>query len=71
MHPIRLDVFEDTLYVKLYDQTIMRLNKYSGEHSKIIMAAYTLTSDLVVVHPLKQVYNGNYGSLRCTRQDFN
>lgn len=58
-HPIRLDVFEDSLYVTLYDQTIERLNKYSGLHSKIILAEYTKTSDLVVVHPLKQVYNGN------------
>lgn len=58
MHPIRLDVFEDTLYVALYDQTIERLNKYNGSHSKIILAAYTRTSDLVVLHPLKQVYNG-------------
>lgn len=59
MRPIKLDVFEDTLFVTLYDQTIVRMNKFTGEHSKLVLA-FGRASDVVVVHPLKQVFNGMY-----------
>lgn len=60
MHPFKLDIFEDSIFVTLYDQTIVRMNKFTGEHSKIILAPFTRTSDLLVLHPLKQVYNGRF-----------
>lgn len=58
--PFKLDVFEDTLFVTLYDHTIVRMHKFTGEHSKIVLSSFTRVSDVLVVHPLKQTFNGKW-----------
>lgn len=58
MHPHRLDVFEDSVIVTLNDQSVLVINKFTGNHSKTLLTGYTRSSDVLVLHPLKQVNNG-------------
>lgn len=53
-------MFEDTLYVTLFDNTVVRMNKFSGEHTKVLLSAFTRVFDVVVMHPLKQTYNSEW-----------
>lgn len=56
-YPFKLDVFEDSVYVTLYDQTVVKLNKFNGEHVKTVLAGYSRSSDVLLMHPLKQFIN--------------
>lgn len=60
MHPYRLDVFEDSVIVTLNDKSVIVLNKFNGSHSKTLLTGYTRSSDILILHPLKQVNNGKY-----------
>lgn len=60
MMPKRLQVFEDTLYVTLYDQTIYRTNKFGHNMGEIMVESFQRASDLLIVHPLKQDLKSNF-----------
>lgn len=59
--PQKIDVFEDYLYIKLYDQSIIKMNKFGNGNGTFLINGYR-SSDIGILHPLKQ--NRNSKSLR-------
>lgn len=55
--PHKVDVFEDFLYVTLFDQSLMKLNKYSRDNGTYLLNKFHKASDIVLVHPYKQNVN--------------
>lgn len=58
MRPQKIDVFEDSLYVLLYDQSIWKLNKYGRDNGTTLLESMHRTADILVMHPSKQYSNG-------------
>lgn len=54
MLPKRVQVFEDSLYITLYDQTIYRINKFGHNKGEVLVESFQRASDLFVLHPLRQ-----------------
>lgn len=54
MMPKRLQVFEDSLYITLSDQTIYRIDKFGHTKGEVLVESFQRTSDLLIIHPLKQ-----------------
>ncbi|XP_031616659.1 prolow-density lipoprotein receptor-related protein 1 isoform X3 [Contarinia nasturtii] len=54
MLPKRIQVFEDNLYITLYDQTIYRINKFGHDQGEILVESFQRASDLFILHPLRQ-----------------
>lgn len=54
MLPKRLQVFEDSLYITLYDQTIYRINKFGHNKGEVLVESFQRASDLFILHPLRQ-----------------
>ncbi|XP_037949071.1 prolow-density lipoprotein receptor-related protein 1-like [Teleopsis dalmanni] len=54
--PQKIDVFEDYLYIKLYDQSIIKMNKFGNENGTYLLKGYR-SSDIGILHPLKQNRN--------------
>lgn len=57
MLPKRLQVFEDSLYIALYDQTIYKINKFGIDQGEVLVKSFQRTSDIFILHPLKQNLN--------------
>lgn len=60
--PQKIDVFEDYLYIKLYDQSIIKMNKFGNGNGTFLINGYR-SSDIGILHPLKQ--NRNSKCFRC------
>lgn len=64
--PQKIDVFEDSLYIKLYDQSIIKMNKFGldsgsdGNGTYLLKANIFRSSDISIIHPLKQNINGKF-----------
>ncbi|XP_055918086.1 low-density lipoprotein receptor-related protein 1 isoform X3 [Eupeodes corollae] len=54
--PQKIDVFEDYLYIKLYDQSIIKMNKFGNDNGTYLLKGYR-SSDIGILHPLKQNKN--------------
>lgn len=54
MLPKRIQVFEDSLYITLLDQTIYRINKFGHDKGDVLIESFQRASDLFVLHPLRQ-----------------
>lgn len=54
MAPKRIQVFEDSLYITLYDQTIFRINKFGHYEGSVLVENFQRASDLFILHPLRQ-----------------
>lgn len=54
--PQKIDVFEDYLYIKLYDQSIIKMNKFGNGNGTFLINGYR-SSDIGILHPLKQNRN--------------
>lgn len=54
MLPKRIQVFEDSLYITLYDQTIYRINKFGHGDGAVLVENFQRASDLFILHPLRQ-----------------
>ncbi|XP_046809386.1 low-density lipoprotein receptor-related protein 1 [Lucilia cuprina] len=54
--PQKIDVFEDYLYIKLYDQSIIKMNKFGNDNGTYLLKGYR-SSDIGILHPLKQNRN--------------
>lgn len=52
--PKRLQVFEDSLYITLSNQTIYRIDKFGRTKGEVFVESFQRTSDLLILHPLKQ-----------------
>lgn len=52
--PKRIQVFEDSLYITLYDQTIYRINKFGHNEGEVLVESFQRASDLFILHPLRQ-----------------
>lgn len=59
MRPMKIDIFEDDLYALLYDQSIWKMNKYGRDDGTRMMESIHRTSDILIMHPLKQPSNSN------------
>lgn len=57
--PQKIDVFEDYLYIKLYDQSIIKMNKFGVDNGTYLLKGYR-SSDIGILHPLKQNRNSEY-----------
>lgn len=60
--PKLLDVFEDTVYVILYNQNILRLNKFGRDNGTEVFQGTRgyRSSDLHYIHPLKHNRKGKF-----------
>lgn len=56
--PNKIDVFENFLYVTLFDNKILKLNKYGYDNGSFIHPGYFKSTDLLLIHPMKQ--NSNF-----------
>lgn len=54
MLPKRIQIFEDNLYITLYDQTIYRINKFGHDQGEKLVESFQRASDLFILHPLRQ-----------------
>ncbi|XP_043066692.1 low-density lipoprotein receptor-related protein 1 isoform X1 [Drosophila bipectinata] len=54
--PQKIDVFEDYLYIKLYDQSIIKMNKFGNDNGTYLLKGYR-SSDIGILHPMKQNKN--------------
>ncbi|XP_002138212.3 prolow-density lipoprotein receptor-related protein 1 isoform X1 [Drosophila pseudoobscura] len=54
--PQKIDVFEDYLYIKLYDQSIIKMNKFGNDNGTYLLKGYR-SSDIGILHPMKQNRN--------------
>ncbi|XP_055372745.1 prolow-density lipoprotein receptor-related protein 1 [Condylostylus longicornis] len=54
--PQKIDVFEDFVYIKLYDQSIIKLNKFGHDNGTYLLKGYR-SSDIGIIHYLKQNQN--------------
>lgn len=54
MMPKRIEVFEDSLYITLFDQTIYRINKFGHDKGEVLIESFQRASDLFILHPLRQ-----------------
>lgn len=54
MLPKRIQVFEDSLYITLLDQTIYRINKFGHDKGDVLIESFQRASDLFILHPLRQ-----------------
>lgn len=54
MLPKKIQVFEDSLYITLYDQTIYRINKFGLNKGEVLVESFQRASDLFILHPLRQ-----------------
>ncbi|XP_023030772.1 low-density lipoprotein receptor-related protein 1 [Drosophila willistoni] len=54
--PQKIDVFEDYLYIKLYDQSIIKMNKFGHGNGTYLLKGYR-SSDIGILHPMKQNRN--------------
>lgn len=54
MAPKRIQVFEDSLYITLFDQTVYRINKFGHNKGSVLVENFQRASDLFVLHPLRQ-----------------
>lgn len=54
MLPKRLQVFEDSLYITLYDQTIYRIDKFGNTTGEVLVESFQRASDIFILHPLRQ-----------------
>ncbi|XP_067627209.1 prolow-density lipoprotein receptor-related protein 1 isoform X1 [Eurosta solidaginis] len=54
--PQKIDVFEDYLYIKLYDQSIIKMNKFGVDNGTYLLKGYR-SSDIGILHVLKQNRN--------------
>lgn len=57
MLPKRIQVFEDSLYITLYDQSIYRINKFGRNKGDVLVESFQRASDLFILHPLRQDLN--------------
>lgn len=57
MLPKRLQVFEDSVYIALYDQTIYKINKFGVDKGELLVENFQRASDIFILHPLKQNLN--------------
>lgn len=57
--PQKIDVFEDYLYIKLYDQSIIKMNKFGNDNGTYLLKGYR-SSDIGILHPLKQNRNSKF-----------
>lgn len=59
MSPHNIDVFEDFLYVTLYNQSIIKLHKFGTDNGTVLLETFHRSSDIGIMHPLKQDSNSN------------
>lgn len=64
MSPHSIDVFEDFLYITLYNQSVIKLHKFGTENETVLLVSSHRSSDVLVMHPLKQDSNSEFGSLK-------
>lgn len=57
MLPKRLQVFEDSVYIALYDQSIYKINKFGVGNGEVLIENFQRSSDIFILHPLKQNLN--------------
>lgn len=57
MHPVSVEVFEDVLYAALYNEQIYAINKFGHSNMTTVLDTYHRSSDLIILHPLKQNFN--------------
>lgn len=57
MSPHNIDVFEDFLYITLYDQSIIKLHKFGTDNGTVLLESFHRSSDIMIMHPLKQDSN--------------
>lgn len=60
MMPKRIEVFEDSLYITLFDQTIYRINKFGHDKGEVLIESFQRASDLFILHPLRQDSKSEY-----------
>lgn len=57
MSPHNIDVFEDFLYITLYNQSIIKLHKFGIDNGTVLLESFHRSSDIMIMHPLKQDSN--------------
>lgn len=57
MSPHNIDVFEDYLYITLYNQSIIKLHKFGIDSGTVLLESFHRSSDIMIMHPLKQDSN--------------
>lgn len=57
MSPHNIDVFEDFLYITLYNQSIIKLHKFGTDNGTVLLESFHRSSDIMIMHPLKQDSN--------------
>lgn len=62
MLPKRIQVFEDSLYITLFDQTIYRVNKFGHNKGEVLVESFQRASDLFLLHPLRQDPKSEYST---------
>lgn len=69
MSPHSIDVFEDFLYITLYNQSIIKINKFGGDNGIILLESFHRSSDIMIMHPLKQDSNSESFEERLTENN--
>lgn len=54
MLPKRIQVYEDSLYILLYDQTIYKVNKFGHDKGEVLVESFQRASDLYILHTMRQ-----------------
>lgn len=57
MVPKRLQVFEDSLYITLYNQNIYKMNKFGHGDGVVLLDGSQRASDILILNPLRQNRN--------------
>lgn len=63
MSPHNIDVFEDYLYITLYNQSIIKLHKFGTDNGTVLLESFHRSSDIMIMHPLKQDSNSKLSKL--------
>lgn len=54
MMPERIAVFEDTLYITLFNHSVYRMNKFGLNKGELLTTSLQYSTDLLILHPLRQ-----------------
>lgn len=54
MSPHNIDVFEDYLYITLYNQSIIKIHKFGTDDGAVLLETFHRSSDIMIMHPSKQ-----------------
>lgn len=57
--PFKIDVFEDDIFVTLFDHSMLRMHKFGYDNGTIEYNLFNRLSDIKVLHPLKQYVAAN------------